>query len=766
MAYSDSDDSNPKIGDERAEKTLESNESIPHTKRTYRLQTWKWVKRLYDKHSGFARYINRKIPLFPDAEKAANLLAETPEFKEASKSSIKVNIDRAQEAVKLHVLKSKKTLFVAPTQKSEYLYAKIKAPENLDEIDLEQVQNQNIVKVLARGDTYEELGIDQAEPLDMIVVGCVAVSERGQRIGKGNGIVDLEIAILHSLGVITPKTVIATTVADEQVYPSFDPVLFQNYDFTVDLIVTPSRVIRVEPRPEQRTIGVQWDLLSARRLEILRVLKPLKKRLEDEGQKIELKEEGSDVESIAKRRTRGSFNGGSVGGGGVGGGQKKGRRSKRGLKKPAYDRPDDDAEPEPNQNQNRNRNENQNRTGGDGGDTQQPRKRRNNKDGKMRSFRNNYRKSGSGENAGSNSGRDARVRPIKPPRQLQDSVRIRVSNMFSVPFKQFKEELRKRDCYPAKISQSRNGRCQLIFPKREDTEEQVQVNELLQKLTDMHISVPDKNTNEPKQIWLRCDLQPKPGEFDENDVVFITSAANQAAKKATAACMKLATTTTSQTVTDPDANTKTNSTTTTTTTTSHLNLEELTAEVNAATLLAARAAKAAEVIAEKVLQEAKPAVEAESAKEDNKEHSAKLLAQVETLTKAGADALAASKKAEAAAVATTTNAAAADATKPANEAANAKDDSKEQTTAKVDADATGTKAETAATAESVAAKKEAIIAMSDAIQAAARATAAVSFAVATLYLLLPPATTRPHTVMVPSMRSLRFFGAILPKVVP
>uniref|UniRef100_A0A182SC66 5-formyltetrahydrofolate cyclo-ligase n=1 Tax=Anopheles maculatus TaxID=74869 RepID=A0A182SC66_9DIPT len=554
--------------------------------------------------------------------------------------------------------------------------------------------------------------IDQAEPLDMVVVGCVAVSKRGQRIGKGNGYVDLEIAVLHSLGVITPKTVIATTVSHKQVFDEFPEELFQNYDFTVDLIVTPEEVIRVDPRPKERTIGVQWGLLSSRRLEVMPVLKSLKKRFEDEGQTIELKDEDTDVESFTKRRTRGSGNGG----------QRK-RYPKRFSKYPTYDRGDDDAEPATRAEQGE---QTPRATGAGGGDMQ--RRKRTNKGGRMRPPANKTR---GAENTGNNSGRARQQNPSsRPPRQLrpqlQDGVRIRVSNMFSVPFKEFKQELRNRDCYPAKISQSRNGRCLLIFPKREDAEEEVQVDELLHKLADMRISVPQKNSTEMKQINLKCELQSKHREFDENDATSIIYAANRAAKKSAEACTKLVndtntTTDATTTDTDPDANTNT----------AQVNVEELAAEVNAATLLAARAAKAAEAIAEKVLQETKPAIEAENGKtetEDNKELTAKLLAQVETLNKAGAAALAAGTKAEEAAASTAT-----------------------------DADATGT--------EPAVSKKEAIAAMNDAIQAAARATAAVSFAVATLYELVPPTPTQQHTVTVASVQTLtRVFGALLPKV--
>lgn len=51
----------------------------------------------------------------------------------------------------------------------------------------------------------------------MVVYGSVAVSKLGERIGRGNGYVDLDFATLKHCGSITDKTLIVTVVHDEQV---------------------------------------------------------------------------------------------------------------------------------------------------------------------------------------------------------------------------------------------------------------------------------------------------------------------------------------------------------------------------------------------------------------------------------------------------------------------------------------------------------------------------------------------------------------------
>ncbi|XP_058175741.1 methenyltetrahydrofolate synthase domain-containing protein [Anopheles ziemanni] len=484
------------VASEAEEDVPKNSASLPKTmpvpekisKRFYRRDAWMTMQKRSQDPAGPSNHINRKIPYFPEADLCAERLAQTNEFKDAK--SIKVNIDLAQEAVKLQALKAGKTLFVAPSQKSDYLYAKIK-PCNVDEVPL--AEQKRIVKMLAGEETYEELGIDQAEPLDMIVVGCVAVTEAGQRIGKGNGYVDLEIGILVDLGVIRPHTVIATTVADEQVYGPLPDNLFTYVDFSIDLIVTPTRILR-PTRPEMRAAGIQWGLLSSRRLEVVRVLKKLKERLEAQGQDIELKGEDTDVEIYRKphgdgqrrqqnRRRRGGFGRGGGGGGGAEGAE--GGEQKQGGGK-----------------QQRGGDGNGQAGGGSGGGGGGDRE---------------HQRSGDG------GAEDGGQRRRRAPQHHLGGVRIRVSNMYSVRFKDFKEELRARDCYPCKISKGRYGKCLLIFSKRGEggpEDEQQQAEGLLQKLADMRITVlPEKEGDEPKQVELKCELEPpkqsnQPGDVD------------------------------------------------------------------------------------------------------------------------------------------------------------------------------------------------------------------------------------------------------------
>lgn len=130
----------------------------------------------------------------------------------------------------------------------------------------------------------------------MIVIGSVAVDKDGRHIGKGNGYVDLDYGILAHRGVITKDTLVVTTVHDIQVHDKLPDDLFRSYDVPVDLIVTPTQVIRVSKRL-QRPDKIEWNLLSERRLAIVPVLKQIKQAEEAAGKVIALKEDDTDVET-------------------------------------------------------------------------------------------------------------------------------------------------------------------------------------------------------------------------------------------------------------------------------------------------------------------------------------------------------------------------------------------------------------------------------------------------------------------------------------
>ena len=67
------------------------------------------------------------------------------------------------------------------------------------------------------------------------------INRTGARLGQGTGFDDLEWGILSELGIVDDKTVVATTVHDNQVLDMLPPYIFQNHDVPVDIICTPAQ---------------------------------------------------------------------------------------------------------------------------------------------------------------------------------------------------------------------------------------------------------------------------------------------------------------------------------------------------------------------------------------------------------------------------------------------------------------------------------------------------------------------------------------------
>jgi 5-formyltetrahydrofolate cyclo-ligase len=114
----------------------------------------------------------------------------------------------------------------------------------------------------------------QLQPIDLVVCGSVAVNRNGDRIGKGAGYSDLEVALLHDAGLLRPHTIIATTVHPPQVLDEELPAT--DHDFEVNFIITPDQVIPCEPARERS--GVIWDDLAKTYRDVIPALGSLTRR--------------------------------------------------------------------------------------------------------------------------------------------------------------------------------------------------------------------------------------------------------------------------------------------------------------------------------------------------------------------------------------------------------------------------------------------------------------------------------------------------------
>jgi 5-formyltetrahydrofolate cyclo-ligase len=186
--------------------------------------------------SGVARFPyppHGRIPNFAGADDAADRLAALDAWQAAD--VVKANPDAPQLPVRRRALREGKTLYVAvPRLRDEACFLRLD-PDEVTDVD-------HATTVGGVADEGVAVGPDAVEPVEFVVSGSVAVTERGARVGKGEGYSDLEFAVLREFGLVDDGTTTATTVHERQVVDSEVPTAA--HDVPIDLVVTPERALR------------------------------------------------------------------------------------------------------------------------------------------------------------------------------------------------------------------------------------------------------------------------------------------------------------------------------------------------------------------------------------------------------------------------------------------------------------------------------------------------------------------------------------------
>ncbi|KAI3377847.1 hypothetical protein L3Q82_008984, partial [Scortum barcoo] len=196
-------------------------------------------------------------------------------------AEVKVDPDKPLEGARLAVLQARKTLLVPTPRLRTGLFNKITPPQNASKEQLRICSSSQGVK-----DFSVPVGLDAKVKVDLLVVGSVAVSEKGLRIGKGEGFADMEYGMMASMGAVNESTVVVTIVHDCQVV-DIPEELIESHDLTVDYILTPTRVIKTNcqmPKPQ----GIIWTKLDTEKLERIPILKKLRALEEQAGKDVTL----------------------------------------------------------------------------------------------------------------------------------------------------------------------------------------------------------------------------------------------------------------------------------------------------------------------------------------------------------------------------------------------------------------------------------------------------------------------------------------------
>lgn len=205
-----------------------------------------------------------RIPNFAGAADAANRVATLPAWEQAA--TIKANPDAPQLPVRRRALHEGRTVYMAvPRLRDEACFV---------ELDPRGIEDPDAAATVSAMDNYGmQLPPDGLDPVDLIVVGSVAVTMDGARIGKGEGYSDLEYALLREVGLVDASTPVVTTVHELQVVDT--EVSVEPHDVPLDIIATPDRIIETHSAVD-RPDGIDWSLLSDDRIGEIPILDRLK----------------------------------------------------------------------------------------------------------------------------------------------------------------------------------------------------------------------------------------------------------------------------------------------------------------------------------------------------------------------------------------------------------------------------------------------------------------------------------------------------------
>jgi len=212
------------------------------------------------------------IPNFVGTQKAAERLAGLPIWQRAK--AIKCNPDSPQFPVRLRALQDGKRLYMA--------VPRLTNTRCFVELTAEDLQQRNIpleeAAIARKALTYGRLvSFEEMQAIDLVMVGCVAVTRNGGRTGKGAGFADLELAMLKEFGLVQSDTQIVTTVHPLQIVEE-ERLPMQAHDWALNWIVTPEEVIETNTT-YSRPAGLDWDSIRPEQFKKIPILRKLREQL-------------------------------------------------------------------------------------------------------------------------------------------------------------------------------------------------------------------------------------------------------------------------------------------------------------------------------------------------------------------------------------------------------------------------------------------------------------------------------------------------------
>jgi len=234
---------------------------IKEEKRKIREHIWKLME-----ERGVARFpkpIRGRIPNFIGAEKAAEKLSKMKIFKNAE--ILNINPDSPQKPIREKALiNGKKVLMPTPKLREGFIL-----------LDPKKIPIGKVKKAATIRGAFKygsRINLDNLPKIDLMVMGSVAVTLNGNRLGKGGGYSDLEYGILRSLKCLNGRTPIITTVHEMQIV---NWIPQERHDVKVDYIITPRRIIKVG-NVQRNLEGIIWEKLNEEKFREIPILRKLR----------------------------------------------------------------------------------------------------------------------------------------------------------------------------------------------------------------------------------------------------------------------------------------------------------------------------------------------------------------------------------------------------------------------------------------------------------------------------------------------------------
>ncbi len=175
----------------------------------------------------FPRPVYNRIPNFLGKEKAARWLYGLEEFQKA-RACFTAPDSSLSEARRI-ILKEGKTLLVALPHKVGY----------------REIKGKNLADKATTIRGFGKYGKEAKAKVSLFIQGAVAVDLKGNRLGKGTGYGDMEYKELKERGLLEEEAKVIVLVHDCQVLEDLSS-LVEPHDIKADLILTPTRLIRVK----------------------------------------------------------------------------------------------------------------------------------------------------------------------------------------------------------------------------------------------------------------------------------------------------------------------------------------------------------------------------------------------------------------------------------------------------------------------------------------------------------------------------------------